>query len=69
LALKYLPYLNLTNWKEALYFNALQSDKQPLIYESGYRLSEILGILSLGVNYSFFNGYNSALSFSVQLKI
>lgn len=69
LALKHLPYLNLTNWKEALYFNALQSDKQPLIYESGYRLSEILGILSLGVNYSFFNGYNSALSFSVQLKI
>lgn len=69
LLIKHLPYINLTNWKEAIYFNALQSDKQPLIYESGYRLSEILGILSLGVNYSFFNGYSSALSFRIQLKI
>lgn len=53
LLLKRLPYLNLTSFREALYVNALQSDARPLFYEVGYRVSELFGFLSVGLNQTF----------------
>ncbi len=62
LLLKRLPYLNLSSFKEAIYFNALQADQQPIFLEFGYRVTELFGFLGFGLNQTFTNGNAGSLS-------
>lgn len=69
LALKNLPYLNLSNFKEALYFNVLKSDTHPLFFEAGYRVTELLRFFSFGLNQTFYEGKPKNLTFRININI
>jgi hypothetical protein len=69
LALKNLPYLNLSNFKEALYFNVLKSDIHPLFFEAGYRVTELLRFFSFGLNQTFYEGKPKNLTFRININI
>jgi hypothetical protein len=51
--LRQLPYLNLLDFKEQLYFNILRTGNHPLYYETGYRIDQVANRVSLGVNFHF----------------
>ncbi len=69
LLIKRLPYLNLSNFKEAIYFNALQSDKQPLFYEAGYRITEVFRFFSFGLNQTFYEGKPKSLTLRININL
>ncbi len=68
LLIKRLPYLNLSNFKEAIYFNALQSDKQTLFYEVGYRITEVFRFFSFGLNQTFYEGKPKSLTLRANIN-
>jgi len=70
LLLRQLPYLNLMDFNEQLYFNLLHSHgNMPLFYETGYRINNVMNRLSLGVNFHFIeNKYKGSL-FVVSVRI
>jgi hypothetical protein len=63
LLVRQLPYLNLLDFNEQVYFNLLDTDgKNPLFYETGYRVNNIFNRLSIGVNFHFLdNKYKGSL--------
>lgn len=63
LLLRQLPYLNLMDFNEQLYFNLLHSHgNMPLFYETGYRINNVMNRLSLGANFHFIqNKYKGSL--------
>jgi hypothetical protein len=64
-----LPYLNLSNFKEALYFNVLKSDTLPLFFEAGYRVTELSRFFSFGLNQTFNEGKPQNLTFRININI
>ena len=53
LLLRQLPYLNLLDFKEQIYFNFLRTANHPLYYETGYRIDQVMNRFSVGVNFHF----------------
>ncbi|MDZ4667901.1 MAG: DUF5686 family protein [bacterium] len=63
LLIRQLPYINLFDFNEQLYFNLLSTQSNmPNYFETGYRINNVLNRISLGVNFHFLNGkYNGNL--------
>jgi hypothetical protein len=70
LLLRQLPYFNLLDFNEQLYFNLLSAHgNMPLFYESGYRVNNVMNRLSLGVNFHFIENKFKGSMFVLSVRI
>ncbi len=70
LVLRQLPYINLFDFRETIYFNYLRTQDHPLYYEAGYRINPMGGTLNLSFNFHFIdNKYKGAgMSLAIWLR-
>lgn len=69
LLLRKLPYLNLMDFKEVVYFNYLNSQGNAMYYETGYRIEPLLNRIAIGVNFHFISNTYQGAAFRMSIRL